>query len=285
MLDDGNGGQFENPVNQWYQLGYDNGYTDIFYTQTSTTPYGGETVSQDWCWVDENGVQVAHSDLDFRENIMPGLMNRFNREAWDELDSWVEVAPIIGLDFYHYKRDFWFHGYANYILPYHRYIKGDERASYLNRNNWGKGGLILDNELEQWSDYSAGLSFGTKIGKNFGIFVEGEFTKMWDRPSIFNTDNRVILKLSELGVCSITLDLKTIGLIVVGLSSLIGMWFALQADIDEAKTLPLPEIQRIEFQMKDEAIREAIMNTVKDVEEIKNQLNKIDERLYELQTR
>ena len=84
---------------------------------------------------------------------------------------------------------------------------------------------------------------------------------------------------------AITLDLKTIGLIVVGLSSLIGMWFALQADIDEAKTLPLPEIQRIEFQMKDEAIREAIMNTVKDVEEIKNQLNKIDERLYELQTR
>ena len=83
----------------------------------------------------------------------------------------------------------------------------------------------------------------------------------------------------------IQLDLKTIGLIVVGLSSLIGMWFALQADIDEAKTLPLPEIQRIEFQMKDEAIREAIMNTVKDVEEIKNQLNKIDERLYELQTR
>ena len=169
-----------NPVNQWYQLGYENGYTDVFYTQTSTDPYGGETVTQDWCWVDENGVQVAHSDLDFRERIMPGLMNRFNREAWDELDSWVEVAPIIGVDFYHYKRDFWFHGYANYILPYHRYIKGDERASYLNRNNWGKGGLILDNELEQWNDYSAGLSFGTKIGKNLGIFIEGEYSKMWD---------------------------------------------------------------------------------------------------------
>ena len=107
-------------------------------------------------------------------------MNRFNREAWDELDSWVEVAPIIGLDFYHYKRDFWFHGYANYILPYHRYIKGDERASYLNRNNWGKGGLIEDAKLEQWSDYSFGASLGTKLGKNIGIFVEGEYSKMWD---------------------------------------------------------------------------------------------------------
>ena len=83
----------------------------------------------------------------------------------------------------------------------------------------------------------------------------------------------------------ITLDLKTIGLIVVGLSSLIGMWFALQADIEEAKELPTPEIQRIEFQMKDEAIRDAIINTQGDVEEIKEQLKNIDERLYELQMR
>ena len=83
----------------------------------------------------------------------------------------------------------------------------------------------------------------------------------------------------------ITLDLKTIGLLVVGLSSLIGMWFALQADIEEAKELPEPEIQRIEFQMKDEAIRDAIINTQGDVEEIKEQLKKIDERLYELQLR
>ena len=180
MLDDGNGGQFENPVNQWYQLGYDNGYTDIFYTQTSTTPYGGNTVTQDWCWVDENGVQVAHSDLDFRERIMPGLMNEFNRAAWDLLDPWVEVAPIVGVDFYHYKRNFWLHAYANYIIPAHTYIAGEEEFSYLNRNNWGKGGLIEDAQLEQWDDYSAGLSFGTKIGKNLGIFIEGEYSKMWD---------------------------------------------------------------------------------------------------------
>ena len=83
----------------------------------------------------------------------------------------------------------------------------------------------------------------------------------------------------------ITLDLKTIGLIIVGLSSLIGMWFALQADIEEARNLPAPEIQRIEFQMKDEAIRDAIINTQDDVEEIKEQLNKIDERLFDLQKR
>lgn len=83
----------------------------------------------------------------------------------------------------------------------------------------------------------------------------------------------------------ITLDLKTLGMVVAGIISLVGMWYALQADIEEAKTLPEPQIPRIEFDMKDEAIRDAIMDTQNDVEEIKEQLNKIDERLYELQQR
>ena len=174
--------EFGNPINQWYQLGFESmDMTDIFYTQTSTDyNTGGETVTQDWCWVDEDGNQVAHSDLDFRESVMPGLMNRFNGEAWDLLDPWMEVAPIVGLDFYHYKRDFWLHAYANYILPYHTYVAGEKEFSYLNRNNWGKGGLVQDAKLEQWNDYSFGASLGTKIGKNLGIFIEGEYSKMWD---------------------------------------------------------------------------------------------------------
>jgi hypothetical protein len=83
----------------------------------------------------------------------------------------------------------------------------------------------------------------------------------------------------------ITLDLKTLGVVLFGLATVIGMWFSLQADIQEAKELPEPEIQRIEFQMKDEAIRDAIINTQGDVEEIKEQLKKIDERLFDLQKR
>ena len=83
----------------------------------------------------------------------------------------------------------------------------------------------------------------------------------------------------------ITLDLKTIGILLFFIATVIGMWFSLQADIEEAKELPAPEIQRIEFQMKDEAIRDAIINTQDDVEEIKEQLKKIDERLFDLQKR
>ena len=68
-----------------------------------------------------------------------------------------------------------------------------------------------------------------------------------------------------------------------GIVALVGMWFALQADIAEAKELPAPVIDRIEYDLKDELIRQTIMDTQEDVEEIKESLEKIDERLYELQ--
>ena len=32
----------------------------------------------------------------------------------------------------------------------------------------------------------AGINFGWKIGKNFGVFKEGEYTKFWDT-EFFNT--------------------------------------------------------------------------------------------------
>ncbi len=80
----------------------------------------------------------------------------------------------------------------------------------------------------------------------------------------------------------VTLDLKTIGIIGFGLATVIGMWFSLQADIDEAKTLPEAEIQRMEFDMKDELIRQTIMDTQDDVESILDKLKKIDERIYEM---
>ncbi len=83
----------------------------------------------------------------------------------------------------------------------------------------------------------------------------------------------------------ITLDLKTIGMIVGFVIMLAGMWFTLQADIAQAKELPAPVIDRVEYDLKDELIRQTIMDTQEDVEEIKETIEKIDERLYELQQR
>ena len=81
----------------------------------------------------------------------------------------------------------------------------------------------------------------------------------------------------------VTLDLKTIGMIVTFVIMLAGMWYTLQADIAQAKELPVPVIDRIEYDLKDELIRQTIMDTQEDVEEIKETIDKIDQRLYEIQ--
>jgi hypothetical protein len=107
-------------------------------------------------------------------------MNRYNHEVWDDLDAFGVLSPVLGFDYYHYKNNFWLHAYGSYLLPYHKYVKGDEDFSYLNRNNWGLGGLMQYSELEQWEDYQAGVVFGWKLSKSIGVFVEGEYTKFWD---------------------------------------------------------------------------------------------------------
>tara|TARA_R100001079_G_scaffold47444_1_gene24164 strand:- start:409 stop:693 length:285 start_codon:yes stop_codon:yes gene_type:complete len=83
----------------------------------------------------------------------------------------------------------------------------------------------------------------------------------------------------------VTLDLKTIGMAVAGIGTIVGMWFALQADIAEAKELPLPaepEITRMEFDMKDQLVRQTIMTTQEDVTEIKADIKRIEEKIDQL---
>ena len=76
------------------------------------------------------------------------------------------------------------------------------------------------------------------------------------------------------GKSDFSISLKTIGMVLVGIATLIGMWFTLQSDIQEAKELPAPVIERMEFDMKDELIRQTIMDTQEDVDEIKEKLDK-----------
>ena len=83
----------------------------------------------------------------------------------------------------------------------------------------------------------------------------------------------------------VTFDLKTIGMVVAGLAALIGMWFTLQAEIAEAKELPEPlpsEVTRMEFDMKDQLIRQTIMTTQEDVTEIKDDMKRIEEKIDNL---
>ena len=82
---------------------------------------------------------------------------------------------------------------------------------------------------------------------------------------------------------SFKLTIKTMIGIGFGMATLISMYFMLQADIAEAKELPAPipdEVTRMEFNMKDQMIRNTIMDTQEDVKEIKETLEKIEDKLY-----
>ena len=81
----------------------------------------------------------------------------------------------------------------------------------------------------------------------------------------------------------VKLSLETIISLGIVLVTMTGMWFTLQADIADAKELPLapdPEVTRMEFDMKDQMIRNTIMDTQEDVKEIKETLEKIEDKLY-----
>ena len=83
---------------------------------------------------------------------------------------------------------------------------------------------------------------------------------------------------------SFKVSIKTLIGIAFAIATVVGMWFALQADIEEAKELPAPpdpEVTRMEFDMKDQMIRNTIMTTQSDVEEIKETLEKIEDKLYD----
>ena len=78
-------------------------------------------------------------------------------------------------------------------------------------------------------------------------------------------------------------SIKTLIAIGFAMATLISMWFMLQADIAEAKELPLippDEVTRMEFNMKDQMIRNTILDTQKDVQEIKSSIEKIEDKLY-----
>ncbi len=80
-----------------------------------------------------------------------------------------------------------------------------------------------------------------------------------------------------------SLSIETLGALALGLATLIGMWYSLQADIDEAKKLPPPEVSRTEYDLKDELIRNSVLNIEEKVQDNGKKLDKIEERLYNLQ--
>ena len=82
-----------------------------------------------------------------------------------------------------------------------------------------------------------------------------------------------------------SISIKSLIGIGAGMAAVISMWFVLQADIAEAKELPVPpdpEITRMEFDMKDQLVRQTIMTTQEDVIELKEDLDRIEDKIDQL---
>ena len=81
------------------------------------------------------------------------------------------------------------------------------------------------------------------------------------------------------------ISVKTLGGIATLIAIMVGMWYTLQADITEAKELPVappPDVTRMEFDMKDQMIRQTILTTQEDVTEIKEDIKRIEIKIDQL---
>jgi hydrogenase maturation factor HypF (carbamoyltransferase family) len=83
------------------------------------------------------------------------------------------------------------------------------------------------------------------------------------------------------------LSLKSIGAIIAIVASFIGMYYSLSMEIEAAKELPVveipdPEITATEFQLKIDLISNTVMNNAEKLDKIETQVEKIEERVYEL---
>ena len=74
-----------------------------------------------------------------------------------------------------------------------------------------------------------------------------------------------------------TLNIETAISIAVTIFMVVGLWFNLQADIEEAKKLPEPPVSRTEYDLKDKMIRNSIMNTEEKVEKLEKKVDDIKE--------
>ena len=156
------------PGQMWWTLAYDYaGHTDQLYEMID--PFTGQSLGYDYQWFNANGELLAASDADYRNSIFEDVVNQYNEEQLDLIGGFADVSAIIGLDFYHYRKNFWAHIYGN-VLPLHKLVEGDERYSYGTYNG-----------SDDWIDYQYGGVVGFKITKNIGVFTEVQIQKFWDR--------------------------------------------------------------------------------------------------------
>jgi len=126
----------------------------------------GYNVDMQGNYFSPDGTLVADNQAVWEEVVIPEVINDYVDKQRNALDNIVEYSVILGFDYYHFTKDFWFHSWGN-LMPYH--LESKDQYSYYNY----KG--------KQWVDYSTGLIFGYRFNKSLGCFVEGKYNKYWNR--------------------------------------------------------------------------------------------------------
>ena len=126
----------------------------------------GYEISMDGEYFSPEGNLVANSQAVWEEVVIPQVINNYVEKQRNNLSNIVEYSAVLGFDYYHFTKDFWFHSWGN-IMPYH--LNTGNEYSYYNY----KG--------KQWIDFSGGLIYGYRFNKSLGIFVEGRYNKYWNR--------------------------------------------------------------------------------------------------------
>mgnify|MGYP003633376824 FL=1 len=81
------------------------------------------------------------------------------------------------------------------------------------------------------------------------------------------------------------MTVKTLVSIAVTIATVVGMYYNLQTQITEARGLPKPvpsDVTRMEFDMKDQLVRQTIMSTQEDVKELKQSLIRMEDKIDDL---
>ena len=135
-------------------------FTNIAVEQGYGTNFEGE-------WINPNGDIVAENNIVWNAVALPNVLSEYVDQERALLPYQWNHSLVLGYDYYHYTKSFWFHSWAS-ILPLHVSVKNE--YSYTN---------FVDGNT--WFDYTGGLILGWQVNKRLGLFSEGKYHKYWNR--------------------------------------------------------------------------------------------------------
>ena len=134
-------------------------FTLIALDQGYTTNFDGE-------WYIDGNTIAENSDV-WNLVALPEILNEYADQERSQLSNQWNHSLVIGYDYYHYTKKFWFHSWAS-VLPLH--VSTENEYSYSN---------FIDGNT--WLDYTGGLILGWQVNKRLGVFSEGKYHKYWNR--------------------------------------------------------------------------------------------------------